>query len=483
MWCWALFTLLYFSAVLASAFTKELWFDELVTLYVDRQPTLADVWKALAGSADAMPPLFHILTRAAHGVISNEAAATRFPANVGYWVMCVAVWSFLRRRMPAVHAWTGVAAALLPATFYYATEGRSYGLTLGLAAVAMLLWQRAVEQDRRPIHVAGLAVALCAAVCSHYYAVFLTIPVGLAELYRTRHSGKRDWPVLLAAASILIPLAAHQPLIRAADVYRADLWAAPTILDGPRFYLELLAGIGPAITLALIVGGVAVRFAGEFSQPSDAGLRPVELVFGMGLLAIPLAVLASAFLITHTYFPRYGMAAAIGLMVVSGEASVRALGRRPTAAACFAGALFLALGIQRAHDVVSNWRNLPTAPAMAAVAAATRGPVVVEEAVTYLNVWHYSPAELRSRMTFVVDADAAMREAKLGNPETSLQKLLPYAPLRLEKPEPFLRGHREFSLLVHPTRPSWMLRELTSRGATLEIRERWPALWLLSVRQ
>lgn len=133
MHLWVVFSLLYFSAALTSTFTKELWSDELVSVYVDRLPDLGSIWRALADSADAMPPLFHIATRASHAAISDEATAARLPGVIGYWVACLSAWVFLRRRMSAAYAWCAVAVMPLPGPFYFAPKDGHTGWCLDSA--------------------------------------------------------------------------------------------------------------------------------------------------------------------------------------------------------------------------------------------------------------------------------------------------------------------------------------------------------------
>jgi hypothetical protein len=129
-----------------------LWLDELVSVYVDRLADLGSVWRALCDSADAMPPLFHIATRTSDAVISDEATAARLPGAIGYWVACHSAWMFLRRRMSAAYAWCAVAVMLLPGPFYFATEGRTYGMVLGFSGLALLCWQPCIGPGRRPWH-------------------------------------------------------------------------------------------------------------------------------------------------------------------------------------------------------------------------------------------------------------------------------------------------------------------------------------------
>jgi len=462
------FSLLYLSATLTSAFTKELWFDEIVSVYVDRLPAMRDVWAALASSADAMPPLFHLFTRACRAVIANEAMAARLPATVGYWVMCLSVWLFLRHRMSPVYAWMGLVPALLPTPFYFATEGRAYGVAVGFSGLALLCWQR-----RKLVL---FVLMLAAAVSSHYYAVFLVIPFGLAELALWRKDAPR-WAWIAALATPVIPIAVHLPLIRAADVYRADAWAAPRVSLAVTYYLDFVAGIGPAIVFGLAVAGLAGIVMR--SQPADEpGLMFEERALAAGFLVIPLAVLASSLLVTHTYFPRYAMPSTIGFMLAAAEA-LRA-SRMPTSVV-LCGVMLAVLGAQKLEEVRANWNQLPTAADVAAALDAGPGPAVIEEPVTFLKAHYYAPGEGRARLTSLADPVAAIREVKLGNPDLGLLQLRSVAPVTAVPPEEFFAENRRFQLLVNPTRPDWVLQELRKRGAALEVRRRLPSFWVLQV--
>lgn len=484
---WVVFSLLYFSAVLTSTFTKELWFDELVSVYVDRLPGLGSVWRALADSADAMPPLFHIATRASHAVISDEATAARLPGVIGYWYACLSAWIFLRRRMSAAYAWYAVAVMLLPSPFYFATEGRAYGMVLGFSGLTLIIWQRCIGPGRRLWHPLGLAVSLCCAVSSHYFAVFLMIPLLLAEFYRMgdAHRGwKRcDWPVLAAIASVFIPLAIHLQLIRAADIYRADVLAAPKLTDGFRFYSDIISGAGPALVAALVAAALMMWWKAEETDDAEPeGLRRVEIVMTIGFLLIPLGVLASSFLVTGMFYPRYGLTAMFGRMFAGAELLRRLCLRRHAVASAFSGVFLVVAGTQRGFDISSSWKRLPSAGEMAETARLTKGPVVVEEAFAYIRAFYYTPPGLASRLWYVPDAKAAMAVIGLGNPDIGLEKLRSQAAtFNLRSRERFLEQPGTFYLLVDPLRLGWLLGELERTQARVELSARLPRHWLMKV--
>lgn len=486
MWLWVVFSLLYFPAVLTSAFTKELWFDELVSVYVDRLPDLGSVWRALADSADAMPPLFHIATRASHAAISDEATAARLPGAIGYWVACLAAWIFLRRRMSAAYAWCAVAVMLLPGPFYFATEGRAYGMVLGFSGLMLLCWQRCIGPERRPWHPLGLAVFLCCAVSSHYFAVFLTMPLSLAESYRmgSSYGGRKrcDWPVLAAIGSAFIPVVFHLPLIRAADIYRADMLVAPKLIDGFRFYSDIVSGVGLALVAALVSAAVMTWWKPEETHAAEPdGLFAVETVMAIGFLLIPLAVLASSLLVTGMFYPRYALTAMFGLMLAASELLRRLCPGRRAVAGTFSAVLLLVAGAQRGLDISSKWKQLPTVEEMAETARLTNGPVVVEEAFDYIRAFYYAPPELASRLWYVSDAKAAMALTGLGNPDLGLDKLRPYGGFNLGSRERFVEQPMTFYLLVNPARLGWLLGELERTRAHVELSARLPRHWLMKV--
>ena len=82
--------------------------------------------------------------------------------------MCLCLYAFARRRVSAPYA----AVAMLTATMWagYASNGRPYGLMLGLAGLSLVAWQSAAEGRRRPLALAVLAASLAAGVATHYYA-------------------------------------------------------------------------------------------------------------------------------------------------------------------------------------------------------------------------------------------------------------------------------------------------------------------------
>jgi hypothetical protein len=65
-WAKRVLVLLAFYAAIrniAGAVTKPLWFDELLTKLLSREPGISALWRALKTGTDANPPPFYLVER------------------------------------------------------------------------------------------------------------------------------------------------------------------------------------------------------------------------------------------------------------------------------------------------------------------------------------------------------------------------------------------------------------------------------------
>ena len=79
---------------------------------------------------------------------------------LGFWVMSLALYMFLRRYLSVVTALTGALFPAVTTAFAYSYEARPYALVLGFAGLALVCWQRAVDSHRRPAWLVGFAASL-----------------------------------------------------------------------------------------------------------------------------------------------------------------------------------------------------------------------------------------------------------------------------------------------------------------------------------
>ena len=83
--------------------------------------------------------------------------------------------------------------AVNPLFVWYSQEARAYGLFVLAAALTMLCFLRA-EREPTPRRMAAFALAGSVALLSHYFAVFLLVPMvlGCARARRATRGAARD---------------------------------------------------------------------------------------------------------------------------------------------------------------------------------------------------------------------------------------------------------------------------------------------------
>src|SRR2546429_1799155 len=161
--CWvAAISLVYWTCAGLRAAYRPFWFDELVTWHVARLPTLAAIWAALHDGVDQETPLTHLAVRLSHALFGYGHLATRLPALIGFWIMMLGLFVFLKRRLPLPYACLGMVFPMLTLAWSYAFEARAYGVILGCGAMALVAWQNVAEDRMRWLSLAGIATSLAA---------------------------------------------------------------------------------------------------------------------------------------------------------------------------------------------------------------------------------------------------------------------------------------------------------------------------------
>src|SRR5581483_2879451 len=107
------FTIYYFADILLRASEKYFWYDELVTVYLCRLPTLGDIHQAVIHATDFNPPLFYLITRAAQSLAGEGLIATRLPEILGFWILCLALFAFVYRRAGLMAGFIAMALPVL----------------------------------------------------------------------------------------------------------------------------------------------------------------------------------------------------------------------------------------------------------------------------------------------------------------------------------------------------------------------------------
>jgi hypothetical protein len=120
--------------------------DEIFSLQTDRVSSLGELLRIQQYypiSLEASP--YHVLAHAAIGVLGPTVFALRLPSFLGYLLMQVCLYFFVRNLEEERAGLGAVAISGLTATLYYAVEGRPYGVMLGSYALTAVCWQVAGE--------------------------------------------------------------------------------------------------------------------------------------------------------------------------------------------------------------------------------------------------------------------------------------------------------------------------------------------------
>lgn len=517
-----LFSLLYFASVTGRALSKPFWYDEILTLYHARLPSLAALMQSLQRHVDFSPPVLHLLTRAAGWLPGNELVTNRLPAMLGVWVLGLCLYRLVARRLSPPYAFAALLMPMLTPIYDYAFEARGYGIVLAWSGLALVCWQSAAEGRRRPLALPGLAVCLALIPLTHYYYVCVSLAIGLAEVTRAVQRRQLDWPMLAALACSALGLPIILPLITATldgtviTQLHEDLLALPLII-----VRELFAGL--ALPLSLMGSAVLLSYTGwDRALPRRwiaPGAAPTVATLALGLCVIALttslrwtfvggiaAVVGWRSLRVHVssdavtsvnQIPRYEIVLHLALIALIGLAilpagfqiyfSVRYCLFAVIGASCLAAFTFarlekawpasrLTLPAVLILFVIARfgpgWQALwsPALPPVDPILtqASSDLPIVVGHSKDFMELQYRAPEPLRSRLVYLADPVAALKYNMSNIVDVGLLSLREYAPLSVYEYRPFVRSHLQF--LVYDTElVTWVNRQLMEDGFRLEL--------------
>ncbi len=482
LWWVGFFTIPYLAITVMNALVRSLWFDEIFTWHVSRLPRVQDIWTALATGYETNPPLPFLLTRWSMSLFGEGHLGVRFPAIVGFWLMCVCLFFFVRRRCSAVHAAFAMVFPLLTYAYWYASEARGYGLVLGFSGLALLCWQAAEGRGRRWA-LAGLALSVAVAISSHYYAVLIVCPIALGEVVRSFTRRRIDLWVWLMFALGLAPLGLYLPLIRSAlaNVYSysaqsTDFWTKPTPVRMIEFYTYLLRPAAPAAVVGALVAALALKLglqAGRAEErPPREGPATHEMAAVVGFVLLPVFVLIITAAATGYYMDRYGIPAVIGCASLAGFLLHLAARARTVFGVALLGAF---LGCFALAEVVGKAYPPPVQQPVLRAGHETFPkdddlPIAVSNALRFLQMTYYGSPEVTSRICFLSYPQVAVRQPDFI-PELVLHGLKRWAPIRVEDYASFIASHRAFWVYYYSSgQLEWLLAQLRADGRKVELR-------------
>lgn len=394
-WPLAALTLLAAALRCSTLDLQSFWYDEAFTPVHVLHPSLWATLRAVVHTENT-PPLWYVLAWADARVLGTGEVALRLPSALAGIATVPVAWAIGReleggytnsyaRRAAAVCA---LLVAVDPLFVWYSQEARAYALFVLTAALAMLCFLRA-QREPTPRRMAAFALSAALALLTHYFAVFLLIPMALWLVCerRTRRAAAPALALLVLVGAALLPLISTQGGHGTQWIGR---WPLSERLQAiPQYYLTGYSGapLGHVVELLValpILAGVALglwRMTAPVPKSARAAApaettEPVATHAKRGLL-VALSIAAGGVLIPIVLVafgadylaPRNLVAAmipvtaVIAMLVVWPDASGRSRAA-PTIALALAATIALALLVISVDVDLSprlqrgNWREL-----------------------------------------------------------------------------------------------------------------------------
>jgi mannosyltransferase len=210
---WPLAVLIVLAAALrfSTLGLQSFWYDEAYTPVHVLHTSLSATLRAMVHSENT-PPLWYVIEWVDYRVLGSGEVALRLPSALAGVATVPVAWAIgqeLAGRSAAII--TAALVAVNPLFVWYSQEARAYGLFVLSAALALLCFLRA---ERRPTRGRMIAFAASGALAllSHYFAVFLLVPMVLWLLggRATRRAALPAAGALTLAGLALVPLISAQ---------------------------------------------------------------------------------------------------------------------------------------------------------------------------------------------------------------------------------------------------------------------------------
>ena len=468
---------------IVAAGLRPLWFDEICTWNVVRQPGLSGVWNALLATADGQPPMFYLVERVPTWFFSKMEYALRLPSVLGFCATLLCIFAWVKTRAGALTAW--IAASLLlfsPLRDFYAVEARPYAMVTACIAFALVCYQRIERKAYRIL----FGVTLVFAASLHYYAIFFVLPFAAAELSYALTQKRVRAGVWAGLSATLLPLVVSYPLVaRLKAAQGANFWARPDFGETLNVYswlsgatsMGLPVGFAGRAAVALSVALVLLYLAYRCAKDCRAGASSLpESVLLLALFLTPWVMFAAVKLTDGGLTTRYMVPVGVVVPLVLAQL-VRHLSEQARVAVAIA-LLVSILVFEVAYWSVSYplIRDAVPEPAFAELtiqdAKHAELPVLVSNPVDYLQLVYYATPKQRARLVEPFDTAAQITYARTDTTEKNLAALAPYIPMNLPQWSEFRTKHSSFLLFTSTAgrdRFDWWIRRFTKEKAGMQL--------------
>jgi len=479
----ALALLLIFVIAVGQSASKLLWYDELVTLKTASLPHWSDVWDFYANGLDTTGPLQSFIARFGLIMPIDAELSCRLPFILAYLVMGLSLYGFVRRRYSAGYALASLIFTLNYATFYYATEARSYALVLGGVGFAMFCWQSAIGGRHRPWSPIGVWLGLAFAIGAHAFAVFLFVPFAVAQFANDLKGKKPDWAIW--AALVLFPAGIlpvlHGEMI-AKSIFGSNFWAQPHLGSMVESYKRFFVGGRSYLVAAALVaiGAAMLRWQGRlhFPEAKTRGFSRPEWVLVVMIACLSIFVAPASYLL-HVFDQRYVISCNIGLIILAIGIVAEVARRRPIAGVVLLGLVLLGSAHNRtgvfieglhalAHpdrvhrELEASFNNYPWVKLL----GQSNLPAVTDDPHQYGQIDYYGNPELDHRLYALTDMDEIVKYPLSATSQLNFMRFGNRLSYRVLGVTEFVPEHPRFLLI--PEAPEtvnegWLSRYLSAQ--------------------
>jgi hypothetical protein len=463
-----LLTVVYLAGAVQFARSKPFWYDEIITLFAAGQPDVPAIWNAVE-HVDINPPLPHLLTHFSIQWWGKNEVTARIPAMAGFWIFCLCLFHFTRRRLGICFA---LAALLLPINteaYAYAVEARAYGLELGFCGLALVAWQAAADRSGRFWALPVLSVSLMAATLCHYYAALLWIPLAGGEAFRWYRTRRFDWGIWAAFVAGGAALVWRVRTIAGVGKWTTHTWSPATPGQVLEFWEAGLQYSLPyvALLLALLALSIVITRREKVTAPeTTAAIEDHELIAGALFLALPVVAVGGGLFVTHIFTMRYAVFALTGFALLVPMVAAQLVRGRDLFG-------FLLVFVLLAALVIVTFQNPaphnPFNDEPILQKALETDTVVISDGQLFLQMWQYAPEALKSRLLFVADTELAVQYMGFDTIDGGLLLLRPWSPAKVVEYKSFYAPGREFLVYQQLFRPGWLLTKVVKDGAVAKI--------------
>lgn len=293
----ALATFLVWIHVRNLLYAPELWRDEITTLHVAGQPSLAELWSLVEW--ESLPLLWLLVLRGwvalGFGADAGSLRALAFAVGLGVIAsLLFALWR-IARTLPLLAL---LLVAANPTVIRFGDTLRAYGLGLVLSILLVVVfWRLAQRVDRARIAAATL-VSILAVQCLYHDAVpVLALCGACAAAWAVRRQLREAAvPLAIGAVTALTLLPYSGALLRAREwnvVFRAPIDLA-WLIQRVRATVEVEGAWLSALWLGLAIAALALC-AFRLVRPAVGAESPVEQRARAAFFAVSLLLGTSAY--------------------------------------------------------------------------------------------------------------------------------------------------------------------------------------------